>query len=137
MSHLFYFCLALLCFHARLFVDALWSPTGKGLASWLSFVMSNCDVVTFLVVSWVGVVLDCIDFRSVPSFLLHNHIHLTNASWPTYQQDNSTPTYILNYECMFVQEHSRMQHGLQIAPRQHESFTLITFLCIKVDLATR
>ena len=35
-----------LFFHARLFVDELWSPAGKGLASWLSFVMSNCDVVT-------------------------------------------------------------------------------------------
>ena len=43
----------LLCFHARLFVDDLWSPAGKGLTSWLSFVMSNCDVVTFPVVSWV------------------------------------------------------------------------------------
>ena len=40
-------------FHARLFVDALWSPAGKGLASWLSFVMSDCDVVTFPLVSWV------------------------------------------------------------------------------------
>ena len=40
-------------FHARLFVDALWSPVGKGLTSWLSFVMSNCDVVTFPLVSWV------------------------------------------------------------------------------------
>ena len=43
----------LLRFHARLFVDALWSPAGKGLISWLSFVMSNCDVVTFPLVSWV------------------------------------------------------------------------------------
>ena len=33
--------LFLLCFHARLFVDALWSPAGKGLTSWLSFVMSE------------------------------------------------------------------------------------------------
>ena len=33
--------------HARLFVDALLSPAGKGLTSWLSFVMSNCYVVTF------------------------------------------------------------------------------------------
>ena len=45
MDHLCYFCLVLLCFHARLF-DTLWSPAGKGLTSWLSFVMSNCDVVT-------------------------------------------------------------------------------------------
>ena len=48
MDHLIcYFCLVLLCFHACLFVDALWSSAGKGLTSWLSFVMSNCDVVTF------------------------------------------------------------------------------------------
>ena len=48
-----YFCLVLLCFHARLFADALWSPAGKELISWLSFVMSNFDVVTFPLVSWV------------------------------------------------------------------------------------
>ena len=50
MDHLCYMwlCLVLLCFHASLFVDA-----GKGLVSWLSFVMSNCDVVTFPLVSWV------------------------------------------------------------------------------------
>ena len=53
MDHLCYFCLVLLCFRARLFVDALWSPAGKGLTSWLSFVMSNCDVVTFPLVPWV------------------------------------------------------------------------------------
>ena len=42
----------LLCFRALLFIDALWSPAGKGLTSWLSFVMSNCEVVTFPMVSW-------------------------------------------------------------------------------------
>ena len=35
-------CYAFVC----LFNDALWSPAGKGLTSWLSFVMSNCEVVT-------------------------------------------------------------------------------------------
>ena len=40
-------------FLTRLFVDALWLPAGKGLASWLSFVISNCDVVSFPLVSWV------------------------------------------------------------------------------------
>ena len=30
----------------------LWSPAGKGLTSWLSFVMSNCEVDTFPLVSW-------------------------------------------------------------------------------------
>ena len=46
MDHLFYLCLVfvmLLC----LFIAALWSPAGKGLTSWLLFVMSNCDFVTF------------------------------------------------------------------------------------------
>ena len=33
--------LLLLCFRARLFIDALWLPAGQGLDSWLSFVMSN------------------------------------------------------------------------------------------------
>ena len=45
--------LFLLCFHARLLINALWSLAGKGLTSWLSFVMSNCEVVTFPLVSWV------------------------------------------------------------------------------------
>ena len=31
---------------SRLFIGALWSPAGKGLTSWLLFVMSNCDFVT-------------------------------------------------------------------------------------------
>ena len=53
MDHLCYFCFVLLCFDARLFVDALRLPAGKELAAWLSFVMSNCDVVTFQLVSWV------------------------------------------------------------------------------------
>ena len=44
--------LCLLCLCARLFICALWSPAGKGLTSWLSFVMSNFRL---------GVVLDCID----------------------------------------------------------------------------
>ena len=35
-----------------LFIDALWSPAGKGLPL-LSFVMSYCEVVTFPLVSWV------------------------------------------------------------------------------------
>ena len=50
VDHLCYFCL---CFRARLFINALWSPAGKGLTSWLSFVMSNCEFVTFPLVSLV------------------------------------------------------------------------------------
>ena len=53
IDNLCYFCLVMLCFHARLFVDAMWSPAGKSLISWLLFVMSNCDGVTFLLVPLV------------------------------------------------------------------------------------
>ena len=45
MDHFYYFCLVLLCIRVRPFVDALWSPAGKRLTSWLSFGMSNCGVV--------------------------------------------------------------------------------------------
>ena len=46
---------------ARLFICALWSPAGKGLTSWLSFVVST---VSLSLSHWYpesGVVLDCID----------------------------------------------------------------------------
>ena len=46
--------LFLSCFCVRLFIDALRSPTGKGLTSWLSFVMSNCEAVTFPLLFWVS-----------------------------------------------------------------------------------
>ena len=41
---LFMYCVAMLL---RLFIAALWSPAGKGLTSWLLFVMFNCAFVTF------------------------------------------------------------------------------------------
>ena len=31
----------------------LWLPAGNWLTSWLSFVVSNCEFVTFPLVSWV------------------------------------------------------------------------------------
>ena len=51
----------LLCFFCLVFamplymsvLCALWSPAGKGLISWLSFVVANCQLVTFPLVSWV------------------------------------------------------------------------------------
>ena len=46
--------LCLLCLCARLFICSLWSSAGKELTSWLSFVVSNCEFVTFPLVSWVG-----------------------------------------------------------------------------------
>ena len=46
---------------SRLFIAALWSPEGKGLSSWLLFVMSNYEFGYFSIwYSGTGVVLDCI-----------------------------------------------------------------------------
>ena len=53
MEHLFFSVSCLLCLCARLSICALWSPAGKELASWLSFVVSNFEFVTFRLVSWV------------------------------------------------------------------------------------
>ena len=36
--------LCLLCLCARLFICAFWSPAGKGLTSWLSFVVSTVSL---------------------------------------------------------------------------------------------
>ena len=49
----FFSVLCLLSFCERLFICALWSPAEKGLISWLSFVVSNCEFVAFPLVSWV------------------------------------------------------------------------------------
>ena len=47
MDHLCYFCLSCAC-HAFASVHCcLVSPAGKGLTSWLSFVMINCALLTF------------------------------------------------------------------------------------------
>ena len=55
----FVFCLLCLC--TRLFICALWSPAGKGLTSWLSFVVSTVSLSLSHWYPGSGVVLDCID----------------------------------------------------------------------------
>ena len=45
------FCLVFAMPFCKSVVCALWSPARKGLTSWLSFVVSNCEFVTFLLVS--------------------------------------------------------------------------------------
>ena len=62
--------LCLLCLCVRLFICALWSPAGKRLTSWLSFVVAYCEFVTFPLVSYVRCVLDCIDSWSFHPYLL-------------------------------------------------------------------
>ena len=46
MDHLCYLCLVFVVL-SRMFIATLWSSAGKGLASWLLFVMFNCVFITF------------------------------------------------------------------------------------------
>ena len=62
--------LCLLCLCARLFICALWSPAGKGLTSWLSFVVSTVSLSLSHWYPGSGVVLDCIDSWSLHLYLL-------------------------------------------------------------------
>ena len=62
--------LCLLCLCARLFICALWSPAGKGLTSWLSFVVSTVSLSLSHWYLGLGVVLDCIDSWSLHPYLL-------------------------------------------------------------------
>ena len=55
MDHLCYLCLVFVILSC-LFIAALWSPAGKGLTSWLLFVMFNCVFVTFLGQVWYSIV---------------------------------------------------------------------------------
>ena len=58
---MFLFCLVFAVFCAHLFVCASWSPAGKGLTSWLSFVVSSVSLSLSHWYPGSGVVLDCID----------------------------------------------------------------------------
>ena len=80
----FFSVLRVLCLYVRLFICTLWSPAGKKLTSWLSFVVSYCEFVTLLLVSWVryGTLL----YRflifsplltSINNLERHEHLHVT------------------------------------------------------------
>ena len=73
--------LCLLCLCARLFICALWSPAGKGLTSWLSFVVSNCEFVTFPLVSWVSCGT-CLYRFLIFTPLLTLYALFVNSDWP-------------------------------------------------------
>ena len=60
-SFMFLFCLVFAMFCARLLICAFWSPAGKGLTSWLSFVVSSVSLSLSHWYPGSGVVLDCID----------------------------------------------------------------------------
>ena len=67
---MFLFCLVFAMFCARLFMCASSSPAGKGLTSWLTFVVSSVSLSLSHWYPGSGVVLDCIDSLSLQPYLL-------------------------------------------------------------------
>ena len=82
----------------HLFICALWSPAGKGLTSWLSFVVSTVSLSLSHWYPGSDVVLYCIDSWSLHPYLL---------CLPTELQRKLTQklkvTYKINYvnTCMY------------------------------------
>ena len=76
MDHLCYLCLVFVMF-SRLFIAVAWSPAGKGLTSWLLFVMFNCVSVTFLcgILSQVWYLI-----VSLPNLCRHSYLDI--FYWP-------------------------------------------------------
>ena len=72
-------------FCARLFICASWSPAGKGLTSWLSFVVSSVSLSLSHWYPGSGVVLDCIDSWSLQPYLLWStselRVRLAPLNW--------------------------------------------------------
>ena len=84
----------------RLFIDALWSPAGKGLISWLSFVMSSCEAVTFPLVSWVRFGTWLYRFLIFALFLTF----ITKIHVERVLNDQYTTEYEILYICIVVKQ---------------------------------
>ena len=76
----FFSVLCLLCLCVRLFIFALWSPAGKGLTSWLSYVVSAVSLSLTNRYPGSGVVLDCIDSGEILDKLKARDFNATSLS---------------------------------------------------------
>ena len=93
---MFLFCLVFAMFCARLFICASWSPAGKGLTSWLSFVVSSVSLSLSHWYPGSGVVLDCIDSRSLQPYLLSLKNYFMNT---TRMEGQSCQVFFSNGVC--------------------------------------
>ena len=64
-----HFCLVFVMLLCASIYSCLLSPSGRGLTSWLSFVMSNCEAVTFPFVFWDRCVTRLYRFLIIARFL--------------------------------------------------------------------
>ena len=85
----------------RLFICALWSPAGKGLTSWLSFMVSNCEFVTFPLVSWVR---------------CGTYLYRTYFEIPLIATPGSVLCPVSSYKCLFKKVRAIFQINLLTLP---------------------
>ena len=108
---MFFSVLCLLCLCARLFICALWSPAGKRLSSWLSFVVSNCEFVSFPLVFWVRCGTWMYRFLIFAPLLtlnvVYKCIYIVGDYLSISQSDNTDLIYIEPNEKMTFGNHKR------------------------------
>ena len=111
-------------FCARLFICALWSPAGKGLTSWLSFVVSSVSLSLSHWYPGSGVVLDCID-----SWSLHlTYFYHWKASCIFSDSETSLPEY-KRVNQSTPQEASHDYTKLMTPQAQTRSNSEYTYIC--------
>ena len=81
--------LCLLCLCARLFICALWSPAGKGLTSWLSFVVSTVSLSLSHWYPGSGVIVSIPDLCTLTyfSYTISNEWLSSLVCWYQYCQN--------------------------------------------------
>ena len=87
---MFLFCLVFAMFCARLFICASWSPAGKGLTSWLSFVVSSVSLSLSHWYPGSGVVLDCIDSDLCNLTYFYNGRNIVTTLVPSFFDGSSS-----------------------------------------------
>ena len=97
-------------FCARLFICALWSPAGKGLTSWLSFVVSSVSLSLSHWYPGSGVVLDCIDSCSLQPYYFEatRQVEDNFTSQQTYQHLQRSNRLSLHYLQKSLQDNVRV-----------------------------
>ena len=98
--------LCLICLCARLFICALWSPAGKGLTSWLSFVVSTVSLSLSHWYPGSGVLLDCIDLIFTPLLTLKTNLLIGAWYFGCCQAHRGLPVgfLLLRYSVLFTVE---------------------------------
>ena len=102
-------------FCARLFICAFWSPAGKGLTSWLSFVVSSVSLSLSHWYPGSGVVLDCIDSWSLHHYLLWFSCYLLWLSCSLYffhSEQAEQNSSVLEHLCLRTPEYSVFRGGV-------------------------